>query len=95
MAARFTANARWQITPGGKLRLPKIGDVAVRWSRELPSAPSSVTVIKGSNGRYFHRIGRFEPTSQICSQCEMKDGPSRCTSASGSARAAGRGWTGT
>jgi putative transposase len=52
-AIRFTANARWQITPGGKLRLPKIGDVAVRWSRELPSAPSSVTVIKGSDGRYF------------------------------------------
>jgi putative transposase len=26
-------------------------------------------------GRQFHRIGRFEPTSQICSQCEMKDGP--------------------
>jgi putative transposase len=29
-AIRFTANARFQITPGGKLRLPKIGDVSVR-----------------------------------------------------------------
>jgi hypothetical protein len=27
-AIRFTANARWRITPGGKLRLPKIGDIA-------------------------------------------------------------------
>ncbi|WP_204283980.1 RNA-guided endonuclease InsQ/TnpB family protein, partial [Microbispora amethystogenes] len=28
-AIRFTRNARFAITPGGKLRLPKIGDVAV------------------------------------------------------------------
>jgi putative transposase len=52
-AVRFTANARWALTPGGKLRLPKIGDVEVRWSRRLPSVPSSVTVIKDSAGRYF------------------------------------------
>jgi putative transposase len=39
--------------PNGKLRLPKIGDVPVRWSRPLPSAPSSVTVIKDPAGRYF------------------------------------------
>jgi putative transposase len=26
-------------------------------------------------GRQFHRIGRFEPTSQVCSACGMKDGP--------------------
>ncbi|MCK9921376.1 transposase, partial [Frankia sp. AgPm24] len=50
---RFTANARWSITPGGKLCLPKIGDVPVRWSRRLPSVPSSVTVIRDSAGRYF------------------------------------------
>jgi putative transposase len=52
-AVRFTANARWRITGTGKLRLPKIGDVPVRWSRPLPPAPSSVTVIKDSAGRYF------------------------------------------
>ena len=52
-AIRFTANARWSITPGGKLSLPKIGDIDVKWSRALPSAPSSVTVIKDSAGRYF------------------------------------------
>src|SRR6266851_3106386 len=50
---RFTCNARFQVTPGGKLRLPKIGDIAVRWSRPLPSAPSSVTVIMDAAGRYF------------------------------------------
>src|SRR5689334_19775195 len=52
-AIRFTANARFRVTPGGKLRLPKIGDVPVRWSRALPATPSSVTVIRDAAGRYF------------------------------------------
>jgi putative transposase len=52
-AIRFTANARFKVLPNGKLRLPKIGDVPVRWSRPLPSEPSSVTVIRDSAGRYF------------------------------------------
>ncbi|WP_327224024.1 transposase [Streptomyces platensis] len=50
---RFTANARWKITPGQDLSLPKIGDVRVKWSRALPSIPSTVTVIKDAAGRYF------------------------------------------
>ena len=45
-AIRFTANARFKVLTSGKLRLPKIGDVPVRWSRPLPSEPSRVTVIK-------------------------------------------------
>ncbi|WP_329252192.1 RNA-guided endonuclease InsQ/TnpB family protein [Actinoallomurus sp. NBC_01490] len=49
---RFTANASWRITQGQKLRLPKVGDVKVKWSRALPSVPSSVTVIKDGAGRY-------------------------------------------
>jgi putative transposase len=52
-AIRFTANARFKVLPGGKLRLPKIGDVPVRWSRPLPCDPSSVTVTRDSAGRYF------------------------------------------
>ena len=52
-AIRFTANARFKILPDGKLRLPKIGDVPVRWSRDLPAEPSSVTVVMGAAGRYF------------------------------------------
>ena len=52
-AAWFTRNARFSVTPGGKLRLPKIGDVSVRWSRDLPAEPSSVTVIMDAAGRYF------------------------------------------
>ncbi|MFK0253417.1 RNA-guided endonuclease InsQ/TnpB family protein [Streptomyces sp. NPDC090445] len=50
---RFTANAAWQITPGGKLRLPKIGDLKVKWSRSLPSTPTTVTVVQDAAGRYF------------------------------------------
>jgi putative transposase len=52
-AVRFTANSRFRVLPGGRLRLPKIGDVQVRWSRSLPSAPSSVTVSMDAAGRYF------------------------------------------
>lgn len=52
-AIRFAANAGWKITTGGKLRLPKVGDLAVKWSRSLPSTPSTVTVVKDSAGRYF------------------------------------------
>ncbi|MGW6262612.1 RNA-guided endonuclease InsQ/TnpB family protein, partial [Streptomyces sp. NPDC055085] len=50
---RFTANARWNITDKGHLSLPKIGAVKVKWSRTLPTTPSSVTVIKDAAGRYF------------------------------------------
>jgi putative transposase len=50
---RFTRNAPFTVSVGGRLRLPKIGDVPVRWSRSLPSEPSSVTVIKDAAGRYF------------------------------------------
>ncbi|MEU8788676.1 RNA-guided endonuclease TnpB family protein [Streptomyces sp. NPDC048643] len=52
-AIRFTGNGRWKITHGGKLRLPKIGDVTVKWSRGLPADPTTVTVVKDSAGRYF------------------------------------------
>ncbi|MEV4529663.1 transposase [Streptosporangium sp. NPDC049304] len=52
-AIRFTRNARFAVTAGGRLRLPKIGEVVVRWSRPLPAEPSSVTVIKDAAGRYF------------------------------------------
>ncbi|MER7102810.1 RNA-guided endonuclease TnpB family protein [Streptomyces humidus] len=50
---RFTANARWKITDSGRLNLPKIGAVKVKWSRTLPAAPTSVTVVKDCAGRYF------------------------------------------
>jgi putative transposase len=50
---RFTRNSRFEVLGNGKLRLPKVGDVQVRWSRALPSVPSSVTVIRDGAGRFF------------------------------------------
>jgi hypothetical protein len=49
-AIRFTANARFKVLDNGWLRLPKAGDLEVRWSRSLPAAPSSVTVIRDAAG---------------------------------------------
>ena len=49
---RFTKAARFRVTEAGRLRLPGIGDVPVRWSRDLPSEPSSVTVTVDAAGRY-------------------------------------------
>jgi transposase len=112
---------------GAWLYVAKIGDIRVAWSRDLPSVPSSVTVIREPDGRYyasfvvereatplpvcgreagidlglaksvhdagwslllrlvkekaahygrtFAKVGRFEPTSQVCSACGVKDGP--------------------
>lgn len=52
-AIRFTKNSRFKVLDNGLLRLPKIGDLSVRWSRVLPSEPSSVAIIKDAAGRYF------------------------------------------
>jgi putative transposase len=64
-AVRFTANARFKILDNGGLRLPKIGDVPVRWSRSLPSDPSSVTVIRDAAGRFFASFVVDVPKSQL------------------------------
>jgi putative transposase len=37
----------------GRLYVAKVGEVRVRWSRALPSVPSSVTVIGEPDGRYY------------------------------------------
>jgi putative transposase len=38
---------------GRKLYVAKVGDLKVKWSRDLPSVPSSVTVIREPDGRYY------------------------------------------
>lgn len=52
-AARYTRSDNFHVLPNGKIRLPKVGDVRARWSRRLPSDPSSVTIIRDAAGRYF------------------------------------------
>jgi len=36
-----------------RLYVAKVGDITVGWSRDLPSVPSSVTVIRDPDGRYY------------------------------------------
>ncbi len=38
---------------GKRLYVAKVGDIRVQWSRALPSVPSSVTVIREPDGRYY------------------------------------------
>jgi putative transposase len=49
---RLTRNG-FSLRQNGRLYLAKIGDVVVRWSRDLPSEPSSVTVIREPDGHYY------------------------------------------
>ena len=49
-SARFTR--RGFSLSSGKLLLAKMGLLKVQWSRELPSEPSSVTIIKNTAGQY-------------------------------------------
>ena len=48
---RFQSNAFW--VEERKLRLTKVGNIPINWSRDLPATPSSVTIIKDCAGRYF------------------------------------------
>ncbi len=38
---------------GSRVYVAKVGEIRVRWSRPLPSEPSSVTVIREPDGRYY------------------------------------------
>jgi len=38
---------------GPRLYVAKVGEIRVRWSRPLPSVPSSVTVIREPDGRFY------------------------------------------
>ncbi|MFI9535231.1 RNA-guided endonuclease InsQ/TnpB family protein [Nocardia fusca] len=51
-AIRFTRNG-FGVRANRKLYVAKVGQLKIAWSRELPSEPSSVTIIKDSAGRYF------------------------------------------
>jgi putative transposase len=50
---------------GNSVYLAKIGDVSPIWSRELPSSPSSVTVIKDAANRYFLSFVVETPPVQV------------------------------
>ncbi|WP_112134018.1 RNA-guided endonuclease InsQ/TnpB family protein [Glycomyces dulcitolivorans] len=50
--ARFTRNG-FSLRPNGRVYLAKVGELAVRWSRELPAVPSSATVERTATGNFF------------------------------------------
>ena len=57
-----------------------VHDVPVHPAGELRSQPAGRHTLEAVHqaiqyGRTFARIGRFEPTSQVCSACGVKDGP--------------------
>ena len=48
---------------GDRLYVAKVGDIKLRWSRPLPSVPSSVTIIREADGRYYASfVVEREPT---------------------------------
>ncbi|MFE7213189.1 RNA-guided endonuclease InsQ/TnpB family protein [Streptomyces sp. NPDC057611] len=49
---RLTANG-FSIRRNGRLYVAKVGDLRVKWSRTLPSTPTSVTVTMDAAGRYW------------------------------------------
>ena len=49
---RLTRNG-FSVRPSGRLFVAKVGEVQLRWSRRLPSEPSSVTIIREPDGRYY------------------------------------------
>ncbi|GAA2832253.1 RNA-guided endonuclease InsQ/TnpB family protein [Crossiella cryophila] len=51
-SARFTRNG-FSLRPNGRLYVAKVGEVRVRWSRDLPSKPSSVTIIREPDGHHY------------------------------------------
>ncbi|KAA2246078.1 transposase, partial [Solihabitans fulvus] len=59
---RLTRNG-FSLRPDGRLYLAKVGEVRVRWSRDLPSEHSSVTVIREPDGHYYASfVVEVEPT---------------------------------
>ncbi|MFF8879335.1 RNA-guided endonuclease InsQ/TnpB family protein, partial [Streptomyces flaveolus] len=49
---RLNTNA-FSLTDDGRVYVAKVGSLRVKWSRRLPAAPTSLTVVKDSSGRYF------------------------------------------
>jgi putative transposase len=49
---RLTRNG-FALRPNGRLYVAKVGDLRIEWSRGLPSVPSSVSVIREADGRYY------------------------------------------
>jgi putative transposase len=67
---RLTRNG-FRIRPNQTLHLAKVGEIRVRWSRPLPCAPSSVTIIREPDGHYYASFVVEVPAAPLpVVQCE-------------------------
>ncbi|NLE81999.1 MAG: transposase [Rhodococcus sp.] len=71
-AIRLTRNG-FSLRSNRKLYIAKVGELKVAWSRELPSEPSSVSIIKDAAGRYFASFV-VETTDETLPECDMEVG---------------------
>lgn len=51
-SARYTKSG-FKLTDGRRLQVGKLGVLRIRWDRNLPSAPSTVSIIREATGRYY------------------------------------------
>lgn len=51
-SARYTKSG-FKLTDGRRLQIGKLGVLRLRWDRALPSAPSTMTIIREVTGRYY------------------------------------------
>ncbi len=61
---RLTRNG-FSVRDNGRLFVAKVGEVRVRWSRELPSTPSSVTIICEPDGHFYASFVVDVPASPL------------------------------
>ncbi|BBX15975.1 transposase [Mycolicibacterium duvalii] len=61
---RLTRNG-FSIRDNGRLFVAKVGEVAMRWSRDLPSTPSSVTIIREPDGHLYASFVVEVPASPL------------------------------
>ena len=61
---RLTRNG-FSVRSSGRLFVAKVGEVRVRWSRDLPAQPSSVTIIREPDGHFYASFVVDVPASQL------------------------------
>ena len=61
---RLTRNG-FSLKANGRLFVAKVGEVRVRWSRELPITPSSVTIIREPDGHFYASFVVDVPASPL------------------------------
>ena len=61
---RLTRNG-FSIRDNGRLFVAKVGEVRGRWSRDLPPTPSSVTIIRESDGHFYASFVVDVPASPL------------------------------